>query len=290
VNQNTNNNPNTIPNAQTGMNAQNTGVNNQPMPNNGVYYDQYGNPVNVVKEPVQNETPQVASTNQARPEVVKQVEKKTVVYEQAKPQSQTQRSPQQVAQPVPTPPPNRQVENKEKKPGKIRYFLLILFFIMLLLIVWFLPDIRKYVTDKKMKDQEEIINGTMQCVYEEEDDLITTLYTSEFQVENNKVKAYISTVEAKGDKGSEESLEKLNTDCELLTKMVKKIPGITSTCSLNSRKQTSRQEIDYRKVNIAKLDSAYTEAGGITPDYQLDVDARDVKKEMTLARYSCIVK
>ena len=285
MNQSENNNTNSNVQPQNNISNQNPNPVNQTAANTQVLYDQYGNPVNVaVVQPVAPTNPQAQTTNQAPPQVVKQVEKTNVVYQQEPPTL-----PNQSVQQGNVATPN-QVPKNEKQPGKIRYFLLILFFIMLLLIVWFLPDIRKYVTDKKMSEQEEVINGTMQCIYEDEDELITTLYTSEFIVENNKLKSYISTVEAKGDRGSEESLEKLNTDCELLTKMVKKIPGIKSTCSLNSRKQINRQEIDYGKVNLTKLDTAYAEAGGVVPDYQLDADAREIKKEMTLARYSCIVK
>lgn len=285
MNQSENNNTNSNVQPQNNISNQNPNPVNQAAANTQVLYDQYGNPVNVaVVQPVAPTNPQAQTTNQAPPQVVKQVEKTNVVYQQAPPTP-----PNQPVQQGNVATPN-QVPKNEKQPGKIRYFLLILFFIMLLLIVWFLPDIRKYVTDKKMSEQEEVINGTMQCIYEDEDELITTLYTSEFIVENNKLKSYISTVESKGDRGSEESLEKLNQDCELLTKMVKKIPGIKSTCSLNSRKQINRQEIDYGKVNLTKLDTAYAEAGGVVPDYQLDADAREIKKEMTLARYSCIVK
>jgi len=200
-------------------------------------------------------------------------------------QNQTVPQPAQQGQ---VPPSNNQPPEK-KKPGKLRYILLVLFFISLLVLVWFLPDIRKFVTDRKIKEQEEIINGTLKCVYEEEDELITTLYTSEFVVNNNQLKSLVQTVETKGDTGSEEQLTKLNDECELLTSMVKKIPGVSSNCSLNSRKQMSRQEIDYSKVNRQKLTSAYSEAGGIIPDYDFNQDAREIKKEMTLARYSCTV-
>lgn len=176
-----------------------------------------------------------------------------------------------------------------KKTGNVRTALLIMFFISLLALVWFLPDIRKYVTDKKMENQEELIHGTLKCVYEEEDELVTTLYTSEFIVDNNRLKSYTSTVETKGDISSEVELTKLDNDCKSLSKMIKQVPGVTSACSLNSRKQISKQTIDYSKVQTQKLKSAYSEAGGIMPDYKLDQDARGIKKEMILARYSCTV-
>lgn len=288
TNNNTNQNTN-IPNQSNGVGYQNPNqIPAQNMNPNGQMYDQYGNPINTTNMG-QGQIPNQVNPNMTaqgatnpKPQVIKQVEKKQgptkVVYQNTKGQQNG------------NPPKQNSSNNKEeKKPGKIRYILLVLFFIVLLVIVWFLPDLRKMATDRKMESQEEVINGTLKCVYEEEDDLLTTLYTSEFQVENNKIKSYISTVETKGDTGSEEDLATKNEECELLTKMVKGISGVKSSCSLNSRKQTSIQEIDYSKVNQKKLTSAYSEAGGIVPDYTLDQDARDIKKDMTLARYSCTV-
>jgi len=269
--QNTNVNPN--PNINSG-NIPNTSAAPQIPQSGQVVYDPYGNPVPVSGNQVPSNM-QVQSPPQVQPQVV------STNYQQ----NQTVPQPAQQGQ---VPPSNNQPPEK-KKPGKLRYILLVLFFISLLVLVWFLPDIRKFVTDRKIKEQEEIINGTLKCVYEEEDELITTLYTSEFVVNNNQLKSLVQTVETKGDTGSEEQLTKLNDECELLTSMVKKIPGVSSNCSLNSRKQMSRQEIDYSKVNRQKLTSAYSEAGGIIPDYDFNQDAREIKKEMTLARYSCTV-
>ena len=265
--------------------SNNPNMNNQSnMSQNGqILYDQYGNPVAV--PPANNYQNQVPpQVVQPAPQVVKQVERKEgptkVVYQQV---------PSQM--PPPSVPPKQPDNHPEgsNKTGRWRYILLILFFVALLALIWFLPDIRKYVTEKEAQNQEEIIHGTLKCVYEEEDDFITTLYTSEFRVENNKVKAYTSLIETKGDTGSEETLTKLNNECEELTRLVKNIPGIKSSCSLNSRKQMNKQEIDYAKVNTKKLTSAYSEAGGIVPDYELDQDARQIKKEMILSRYSCTV-
>ncbi len=278
-------------------NGQNTNPNvgNNISPNGGVgngqiLYDQYGNPISsgVVHEgqqpPIQGAVanPGVTiqqSTGQPNPQVIKTVQTQgttNVAYQGNNPVPPQQ--PHQV-------PP----QDPKKKSGKIRYILLILFFISLLVLVWFLPDLRKIATDRKIASEEEVINGTLKCVYEEEDELLTTLYTSEFKVENNKVKGYTSTVETKGDTGSEEDLNNRNEECELLTKMVKKMTGIKSHCSLNSRKQTSIQEIDYAKINRKNLSAAYSEAGGIMPDYNLDQDAREIKKDMIMARYSCTV-
>lgn len=261
MNTNANTNPNPNPNLVTNTTPINNGVVGTGQ-NNNTQVPVNNNPSNV----------QVQTTGQVEPQVVKQTT--TVTGGQVPPT---------VNQGVPNPP------KPEKTPGKFRYFLLIVFFISLLALVWFLPDIRKYVLDKKMAAQEEVIHGTLKCVYEEEDEDLTTLYTSEFKVENNKVKSYISTVETKGSDNSALELEKLNTECELLKDMTLKVAGVQTTCSLNSRKQINKQEIDYSKVDKDGLSSAYSEAGGVMPDYELNQDAREIKKEMVLARYSCVV-
>lgn len=226
---------------------------------------------------------------QVQPQVVGQVQtvsspppEQQVVYTQSPP------PPQQVA------PPQAAIRNTnlqppKKKPSAFRYFLLVLFFLGLGALVWFLPDIRSFMMEQETEEKRELIHGTMRCVYEEEDAEATTTYTSEFLVDNNKLKKYTSIVETKGNSGSEEELNNLNEKCETLTTMVKKVPGIESDCSLHSRKQISRQTIDYAKVNTDNLESAYSEAGGIVPDYHLDDDAIEIKREMSLARYSCTV-
>lgn len=269
MNQNGNNNINSNPN--NNLNGNKTVPNNIPQ--------QPSNPQIPIVTPEitsQQQQPniQMQSPPQVAPQVVKQVEKK----------EEMKNSLQQAAG-------GDRNDNKQpmKKKSNVRTTLLILFFISLLALVWFLPDIRKYVTDKKMANQEELIHGTLKCVYEEEDELVTTLYTSEFIVDNNRLKSYTSTVETKGDTGSESELTKLNNDCKTLSKMIKQVSGVTSACSLNSRKQISKQTIDYSKVQTQKLKAAYSEAGGVMPDYKLDQDARGIKKEMILARYSCTV-
>ena len=279
MNQNENNNVNQSPNSNS--NGNKTITNNIPQqPKTNMNSQIATNPQIpiVVPEitPSQQQQPnmQVQSPPQMAPQVVKQVEKS----------EDKKASMQQVTK--------ADINNNKqpsKKTSNVRTVLLILFFISLLALVWFLPDIRKYVTDKKMANQEEIIHGTLKCVYEEEDELVTTLYTSEFIVDHNRLKSYTSTVEAKGDTGSEAELTKLDNDCKTLSKMIKQVSGVTSDCSLNSRKQVSKQTIDYSKVQTQKLKSAYSEAGGIMPDYKLDQDARGIKKEMILARYSCTV-
>lgn len=226
---------------------------------------------------------------QVQPQVVGQVQpiptqlpEQQVVYTQSPP------TPQQVVQPQAAI-RNTNLQPPKKNPSAFRYFLLVLFFVGLGALVWFLPDIRSFMMEQETEEKRELIHGTMRCVYEEEDAQATTTYTSEFLVDNNKLKKYTSIVETKGNSGSEEELNLLNEKCETLSTMVKKIPGIESDCSLHSRKQINRQTIDYAKVNTDNLESAYSEAGGIVPDFHLDDDAIEIKREMTLARYSCTV-
>lgn len=248
------------------------------------------NPTPPITPQAATPTIQTTSTAQVQPEVVVQASTNTnpqqqILYTQAP-------SPQNSVPTTSEPAAIRNTnlaEQPKKQPGPFRYFLLVMFFISLAALVWFLPDIRAFMMEQEVEEKRELIHGTMRCVYEEEDELITTLYTSEFLVDNNKIKQYTSLVESKGESGSEEDLNRLNEKCEMLTTMVKGISGIKSSCSLNSRKQTSTQVIDYNKVDIDNLSSAYSEAGGIVPDYSLDDDAIEIKKEMTLSGYNCTV-
>ncbi len=277
-------NPNTNMNVNTNANANpNPNPNPSPSPNPNVVANTSNNVSNTGQaSPVggygANTNIQVQTTGQVQPQVLKQAPTVQNVSSGASPVGEKTGTDRSVVPPT-----------NEKKPGNFRYFLLIVFFISLLALVWFLPDLRKYMLERKMAAQEEVIHGTLKCVYEEEDEDITTLYTSEFKVENNKVKGYISTVETKGTDNSAEELEKLNTECELLKDMTSKVAGVQTTCSLNSRKQINKQELDYRNLDKNGLSSAYSEAGGVMPEYNLDQDAREIKKEMQLARYSCVV-
>ncbi len=236
-----------------------------------------------VNPPVETPAPQNNQTTSShQPQIVKKVEKKEV-----KKVVEKQAAPQQ------TPPSNNSNQSNqtvvEKKPSAFRYVLLVLLFVLLGALIWFLPDIRKFVTEKNIKEQKEVINGTLKCTYEEESEPLSTSYTSEFVIENNNLKSYTSKVETKGSEGSEADLDELNQSCELLKDMAKDVSGVKISCNLNSRVQMNEQEIDYREIDEDELESAYSEAGGIVPNYSLDDDGIEIRDDMVQAGYSCTV-
>lgn len=180
---------------------------------------------------------------------------------------------------------------KEKKPSNFKYVMTIILFVGLFAFVYFLPEISHYIAERqylKNSNDEEINTGTLSCKKSSNDDNYDYNYSFEFTFADSKLLTLTTTSKTSGSLDEDkEHLEELKDNCDRLKKEVKKLDGITVTCSLSGYTNTNEQVIRYAEIDKKKLTSSYIEAGGTYPNYKYKQNIDKIEKEMKASGYSC---
>ena len=181
------------------------------------------------------------------------------------------------------------VSDDPKRAGK--NFFLILLFGILFGVVFFLPDISKYVeTQKYMKThvEEKITEGVLKCKYEDSTDTLDYNYLLKFSFSNNRLDELEYLLEIRGDATEDaDVLNERKMECDQISSGVESLKGISVSCSLSNGLYKQKQIIDYASVNKDTAMSAYTEAGGIYPDYENAENIDDIERNMNASGYTC---
>ena len=92
-----------------------------------------------------------------------------------------------------------------------------------------------------------------------------------------------------GDKVEDATeLKALNDKCLLLKDEAGQLDGVTISCSLNNGVNSNKQILDYEKLDLNKVTSAYTEAGGVYPgEFKKSEDISKIESEMISTGYKC---
>ena len=91
-----------------------------------------------------------------------------------------------------------------------------------------------------------------------------------------------------GDKiADKEELEALKQECVKLKEHIVGVDGISVVCGLNNGTNTTKQIIEYEKVDSDKVSTAYIEAGGIYPEFKKGQKISEVESKMASSSYKC---
>ncbi len=190
-----------------------------------------------------------------------------------------------------TPPPMREVTIQNKPPGKFRYFMLIVLFVGLIAMVWFLPEISSYLSvlkSERENPKEEITSGVLRCELMRSTDNFDYEYSSAFSFTDKKLYKLVYKTETRGSAMSDEdTLSELNTKCETLSSSAKQLDGVSVSCEFSSGSVRESQTFSYRELNMEKVTAAYTEAGGVYPEFELDQDIDMIERNMKASGYTC---
>lgn len=176
-----------------------------------------------------------------------------------------------------------------KGPSGFAKFMTIVLFIFLFAFVYFLGDITEYINQKKLEKQSaEIANGRLICTNTKTTESLNIKIDTTFVFQNKQLIGLIHATTSTGDKTKDkEELETLLSDCKKLKEEVKDYNGIKIVCSLNNGVSTVRQRFDYSLIDYDQLTSAYTEAGGIYPQFKYKDDINNIEAKMVASDYSC---
>lgn len=178
---------------------------------------------------------------------------------------------------------------EETKPSKFKTFMAILLFIFFFAFVYFLPEITNFINEKKSERlKEEITTGRLVCNLQKDTSDLDVSINAIFEFTNKEITKLTFTTTSKGDLSTDkEQLEKLNSDCNILKNEVIKYDGVSIVCSLNNGINTTKQILDYEKLDEEKVSSSYIEAGGVYPEFKKNEQVSSVESKMISSGYEC---
>lgn len=165
-------------------------------------------------------------------------------------------------------------------------FILLAFFIAFVI---FLPQITDFVNSKISEaNTPEITTGTLYCTLSKTTDELDVLVEADFTFINNEVTklTYVTTYTGDSTVDSDE-LQRYNSNCINLKNVAASYDGVSVSCSLRSGISVEKQIFDYEKMDAEKISAAYTEAGGIYPEYKKGDKISDIESEVTSSGYTC---
>ncbi|MBE6157486.1 MAG: hypothetical protein E7160_01690 [Firmicutes bacterium] len=186
---------------------------------------------------------------------------------------------------------NEQKPEKEIKPNNQnnnpKYFMVIIIFGIVLASTIFLPEISNFIKEKTNNSQlteEKITSGTLICKLDKSNEKFDYSYLSEFSFENSKLLTFSYTTTTTGDK---KDLYDLKEKCELLKSSTKELSGINIDCNLGKKDFIERQLFTYISIDEKELSAAYSEAGGIYPNFSKNENIDDIERNMNASNYKC---
>lgn len=175
-------------------------------------------------------------------------------------------------------------------PSTFKRVMAAILFISLMVMIYFLPEITSYINDIKNKNnQEKITSGVLECNLKKTSKKLDIDIETLFYFANNELYKMSYTTVHTGDKTEdEEELKGLYDNCILLKQEAGELEGVTISCSLNNGIHSNKQILDYEKLDVAEVSSAYTEAGGIYPaEFKKSENIDKIESEMTSNGYTC---
>ncbi len=193
--------------------------------------------------------------------------------------------------PPTTPISNDNSEEKPEPKGQgFKRFLLVIFLIFAGVFIYFLPDVSEYFSGRNRKTPEtstaEVANGTLKCTRTNESDSSETEYDYSLSFKDKGVVTgvYTTTLEDENEKNIDKDQEK----CKKISEISEEIEGIDVSCSSADNISTTTQNNVYREIKSGKL-TAFTEAGGIYPEYKYKDNVYSIKDKLVKAGYDCSV-
>lgn len=196
-------------------------------------------------------------------------------------------------------PPAKSVDAENNKGGKndgpttFKRVSAAILLIGLMVMIYFLPQISDFVSDFQTKrTQQQITTGVLECSNKKTTDTLDINTNVLFDFSDSKLTKMTYTLIHTGDKlKDKDELKTLNEECLTLQQEAKNLGGVTISCSLKDGINTSKQILDYAKIDVKKATTAYTEAGGTYfQEFYLYQDIGIIESEMTSGGYTCIKK
>ncbi len=264
-------------------NNQNTNVNNEPLqPTNGVGQE----PIQPTTTPTDDANQSaVAPTGDATQPVEEKKAVQTRIIEDTKSKPQINLAAYAKA--------NEKREKEEKvftedPHAGLKRFFGFLTVILIIIFALFLPNISMKVDEYiKSRNLKNITTGTLKCAMTKDTDTLRIEYEQDFRFNENRILDYKYRELSTGTREDSKELSDIIQKCKKLDQSVSGEHGITITCSSTATNASVIQEIDLDSIDVDKLLSGFSEAGGVFPDFRAGDSVDDVQSKLLSLDYTC---
>lgn len=216
--------------------------------------------------------------------------------------------PQEVVQPTPVDTPTQgdgilenakmeKVEIEYTPPSFFKKFIMVFMFAALLGSIIFMPEINKFIdTMKESKtpevDEEQIMNGTMSCSYQTNNDTFDLIYSGIFNFSNRELNSLTYTLTTKGDRVQDStSLQLLYDSCKgLSTDLEDKSYGVKVSCDLSGGTVRIDESIDYSEFKEEEASKLFKQYGIDLADFEAKQNIGDIETQLKRSNYICFTE
>ena len=262
-------------------NNQNNNINNEPLqPTNGLGQAPAADAVQPALEPTAEATTGVSEPVQEEKKALQ-----TRIIEETKSKPQINLAAYAKA--------NEKREKEEKvftedpHAGAKRFFG---FLVVILIIVFalFLPTISLKVDEYiKSREKENITTGTLKCKMTNNTDNLKIEYEQDLKFNENRIIDYTYRELSTGTREDAKELSDIVHKCKTLDQAVSGNNGITITCSSTATNASVVQEIELDSIDVEKLLSGFSEAGGVFPEFRAGDPVDSVQTKLQSLGYTC---
>ena len=194
--------------------------------------------------------------------------------------------------PIKDPDKLEKIEEKYKPPTKGKTFFLLIVFIAMIAFVLFLPEIEKMITERQDVEDDytktKISTGKLLCSLDTNTAELDKSYDLTFQYTNSKLDSVQIVNYTKGNASLDEKvLDEMNASCEKLESISKYLAGVTVRCTYTPGKFIEEQIFQLAYVDENELGSAFSEAGGMNPEYKYQQNIDGIEKNLLASGYKC---
>ncbi len=186
----------------------------------------------------------------------------------------------------------KEVEINYTPPSKFKVFLLITFFVVLIAFVIFLPEINSFMESYKAKKEagppQVITTGQLVCTNSRSTNNLDISYEYIFHFTDSKLNSLNFTTTTRGDASLDvTTLDEEQAKCDLLRRDTELLKGINIACEYKQGQQETIQNFTFAEIDLEELDAAYSEAGGVLPEFENEENIDNIEKNMNAANYTC---
>lgn len=183
-----------------------------------------------------------------------------------------------------------EIERDYKPLSPFKTVMLVIFLVSLIAFVWFLPDISKFVSQyNEVEPTNNIITtGTLECTFNRSTENLDITYKSNFAFTDSKLTKLTYIVNTRGDADLDKDiLDKTEDKCENIKTLTSEMVGIDVFCTSKIGQVESKQVFNYSELDPLTVTTAFTEAGGIYPEFEYKDNIDNIETKMFASGYDC---
>lgn len=189
------------------------------------------------------------------------------------------------------------VEIEYTPPSGFKKFVMVFMFAAILGSIIFMPEINKFIDSlKETKEpevkEEEVMDGTLSCSYQTNNDKYDLIYDGVFSFSNRELKSLSYTLTTKGDRVLDStSLQMFYDSCkELSTELDTNNVGVKVTCDLTGGTVSISESIDYSTFKESEASKLFKNHSIELADFEANQNIGDIENELKHSNYICYME